>query len=101
MNAWMKAGCLFLVAGVMLSAENARKTASDFFMESYSSQLKEHLASIAEYRADEYRSHYEKCGPHHDCFNITAAGQSKKTLSAQKAEEAREKFPFMGARMWQ
>ncbi len=77
MSTFAKAGFL-LVSAFMLMAETPRKTSSDFFMESYSSG----------YRAAEYRAQYEKCGPHHDCINVTAG-------------ETRERFPFMGIPMGQ
>ncbi len=98
MNTLAKAGCVFLAAGLMVSADTMRKTTGDFFMESYSSQIKKHLASrtAADYRAAEYQAQYEKCGPHHDCVNQTAAG-----LTAAKTEEAKREFPFAAARLWQ
>ena len=66
---------MFLALQFNAFAETFRRTSSDIYVESYSSQMKNHLANFpTQYRADEYRARYEICDSHHECVNETARG---------------------------
>ncbi len=59
-------------------AESYRKTTPDFYMESYSAQMRRQTAqNVADTRAEEYRSRYESCDEHHFCTNATAQAKTE------------------------
>lgn len=68
---------LLAVCPIQASAESARRTIGDMYMESYDSAMKKYLAAgTGEVRAEAYRSRYQECDSDHNCSDRTAATRS-------------------------